>query len=114
MQMIGEPSTEVLLRHVGLRIIRLDCVCVCPFKALALFVCSVMTVTSSLQADALHQRETAEGILGRAGNSSWEQQQQQQQHHRQRWNITIVQVSAWLQTGETGQNFDVDVCSSQA
>ena len=50
------------------------CVCVRAFlsvpaylKQIVLFVCSVMDITSSLQADALHQRGSAKRILGSDG-----------------------------------------------
>lgn len=36
-------------------------------KQIVLFVCSVMDITSSLQADALHQRGSAKRILGSEG-----------------------------------------------
>lgn len=45
------------------------CVCVCAFlcfcrvKQIVLFVCTVMDITSSLQADALHQRRRSKRIL---------------------------------------------------
>lgn len=36
-------------------------------KQIVLFVCTVMDITSSLQADALHQRGSAKRILGSEG-----------------------------------------------